>query len=281
MRRLLFAATAALFAGACSLTTDLGGYATEPAMPAADASTTVEGGAQPEAAVDAATVSPDARFCEKATASQGSRLLWCRDFDDGQPLTPDVQLGIDAQNATCVIDSGDSVSSPASLRSRIEKGAPSCTYARVIKLIQNAPKQVRIGFDVRIGGPGTLDTEGATYFFIGFGPAEVPCSIIFAASSTQAFAFQQLVNSGETYFDLATAPTPGTWARVEVELDQSASNSPAFSMTVNGKPALARTTLAPACTAEVLNLQTGIFCDSAPNAPREVRYDNLLVTALP
>lgn len=216
-------------------------------------------------------------FCATFVPPAGETTIYCRDFDDGTPADSAwKQVDIDPPDAAALSLSSDNVSAPSSFRARIEPTERTCSYARAMIDLGPLPATAHVSFDVRLGGEGTLATEGSSFFVIETGA----CGIILQANPMKGEIHAQLAAAaGDQFYDVLPAyPRASKWARVDVTLHRAENQ---LEISVDGVRALANpiSLLAGCLTAATkLGLRPGLHCEPASTNPREVRIDNLVAT---
>jgi hypothetical protein len=252
----------------------------EPSTPAPPAPET-EGGIDAgidtaiEAAIDGAIPK---RFCE-SVSPDGGRVVYCRDFDDGAGANEEWNLiDFTAGKSKLSLDTTDVVSPPHSLLARIEANSALCTYAAPERKLGEVPAQANVSFDVRIGGSDTRVTDGSSYFVIASGA----CLVILTAGEISGEAHLQLGQDLNEFYPMVAAyPKTAAWAHVAAKIDRAAAR---FEISVDGEVALDNGGFAlPAECVQgsvTLAIRPGLHCEPSTDAPREVRIDNVLVTAL-
>jgi hypothetical protein len=280
MRRVLFAGITSTLV-ACALTTDLSGYAGNAVEVPAEGSTGDAPGADavPPGTDGGGTAADAGPFCAGWKATTGAPPIWCRDFDDGTPLSVDFVPLAPSPGGKVEIDNATSVSAPAALFTRLEQGATGCSYARTIRMIAAPPKVTRFAFDVRLGGPGVDPMADFAYYVLSLGPdGETDrCNLILLGNNAMGGLYQQFGSLGESYHPLSTWPKHGAWHHVQLDVNRDDLTVDAY---VDGVHAFDKPqSLDPRCAAvQPIVIQSGVFCESTPVAPMEVRFDNMVVS---
>lgn len=238
----------------------------------------IEGGVDVDTGIDASSDGgPAKRFCEAVSPDAG-RVVYCRDFDDGTAAREEWNnLDFTSGQSDITHDGKDVVSPPYSMLARVEANAALCTFATAVRKISEFPAKANVSFDVRIGGLGTRPADGASYFVVGMGA----CLVILSAYETSGRAHVQLgTGLNEFYPMVGSYPKAGAWAHVSVRIDRAAAR---FEVFVDRELALdnGAAPLPAECVTDPspLVVRPGMHCEPVTDAAREVRIDNLLVTA--
>lgn len=206
-------------------------------------------------------------FCDQYSADWG--YVYCRDFDDAEPVAFGWDKTTATGGATVVFDRCRRTSTPASLRSRLEGNTAACSSAV-------AEKTVAVGASFRVAFSVRLRNVSAPAGYFGLRLGGAGCNLSLSGDGTLGAVLEQSGTTAAHPLNLRF-PLPDVWTRVWVDVDRT-------NRTMNVQFDKKASTSAPiplgaACaTTGAVTIELGLQCASPGSEPAEVLFDDVVVT---